>query len=60
MEQTGLRVTAPIEPDPQWPDGRGDPVGVGGGRKTIVETTMIYVAVLNKGPMGVVSPVDTL
>lgn len=25
-----------------------------------VETTMIYTHVLNKGPMGVVSPVDTL
>ncbi len=27
---------------------------------TNVETTMIYTHVLNKGPMGVVSPVDTL
>jgi len=27
---------------------------------TKVETTMIYTHVLNKGPMGVVSPVDTL
>ena len=25
-----------------------------------VKTTMIYAHVLNKGPMGVVSPVDTL
>jgi site-specific recombinase XerD len=25
-----------------------------------VKTTMIYTHVLNKGPMGVVSPVDTL
>ena len=25
-----------------------------------VETTMIYTHVLNKGPMGVVSPMDTL
>jgi site-specific recombinase XerD len=25
-----------------------------------VETTMNYTHVLNKGPMGVVSPVDTL
>jgi site-specific recombinase XerD len=25
-----------------------------------VETTMIYTHVLNKGPLGVVSPVDTL
>jgi site-specific recombinase XerD len=25
-----------------------------------VETTMVYTHVLNKGPMGVVSPVDTL
>ena len=25
-----------------------------------VETAMIYTHVLNKGPMGVVSPVDTL
>jgi site-specific recombinase XerD len=27
---------------------------------TQVETTMIYTHVLNKGPMGVVSPMDTL
>jgi len=25
-----------------------------------VKTTMIYTLVVNKGPMGVVSPVDTL
>jgi site-specific recombinase XerD len=29
-------------------------------RHANVKTTMIYTHVLNKGPMGVVSPVDTL
>ena len=69
MPQTTRRGVAPLNPQPRWPGGYIAVLReVGQDLRTVqellghadVKTTMIYTHVLNKGPMGAVSPVDTL
>ena len=56
-QQLRKRAVAPFNPNPQWPTGYFQVLQELGVEK---QQHPFYTHVLNKGPLGVVSPLDTL